>query len=59
MNNTMCLGLFLMVVYARGLAWEFSAVLVFRTCIYEQSSFRLYVCARRGSSPVYLTYLNL
>ena len=25
MNNTMCLGLFLMVVYARGLAWEFSS----------------------------------
>jgi hypothetical protein len=25
MNNTMCLGLFLMVVYARKLSWDFSA----------------------------------
>ena len=28
MNNTMCLGLFLLVVYARGLAWDFSAEVV-------------------------------
>ena len=25
MNNTMCLGLFLMVVYYRGLSWNFSS----------------------------------
>jgi hypothetical protein len=25
MNNTMCLGLFLLVVWYRGLAWDFSS----------------------------------
>lgn len=25
MNNTLCLGLFLTIVHARGLAWDFSA----------------------------------
>lgn len=25
MNNTFCLGIFLMLVYAKNLAWEFSA----------------------------------
>jgi hypothetical protein len=30
MNNTMCLGLFLVVVWYRGLAWNFSAEVILR-----------------------------
>ena len=28
MNNTLCLGLFLLVVHARGLRWEFTSEVI-------------------------------
>ncbi|GBG82507.1 hypothetical protein CBR_g34884 [Chara braunii] len=59
MNNTLCLGIFLTVVYVRGLTWEFSsesviillAILIMGSLGYSRRTFQLWVVF-----PVLLLY---
>lgn len=56
MNNTMCLGIFLAIVYFRGLLWDFSAeisVIFFATLIMGS------VAAVRTTFPLWMAFIGL
>jgi hypothetical protein len=56
MNNTMCLGIFLAIVYFRGLLWDFSAeisVIFFATVVMGS------VAAVRTTFPLWMASIAL
>ncbi|KAG0628532.1 hypothetical protein M758_1G033800 [Ceratodon purpureus] len=56
MNNTMCLGIFLAIVYFRGLLWDFSAeisVIFFATLIMG------FIAAVRTTFPLWMAFIGL
>lgn len=56
MNNTMCLGIFLSIVYFRHLLWDFSAevsVIFFATLIMGS------VAAFRTTLPLWMAFIGL
>eukprot|EP00898_Chlorokybus_atmophyticus_P007545 jgi/Chlat1/7792/Chrsp66S07248 len=56
MNNTLCLGIFLVLVWARGLVWNFSSeVLVILLCTFAIG----YIGSRHLTFPHWMAYLAL
>lgn len=56
MNNTMCLGIFLAIVYFRGLIWDFSAevsVILFATLVMGG------IAAVRTTFPLWMAFIGL
>lgn len=56
MNNTMCLGIFLVIVYFRGLMWDFSAevsVILFATLVMGG------IAAVRTTFPLWMAFIGL
>lgn len=44
MNNTMCLGLFLLVIYINGLPWDYSSEVLVTAGVHCPSLYSLAVC---------------